>query len=228
MTHYLSQRHKRIMDESERALFEAAESPSARTARIAGHVITDIKLHRIWESRHADLVRPVAEESRRAPQLVELRKAEVRLTHKRALIDYVRKHRVKGPARDRVFAAFYGPQEITNAIVSEHRQYMVAVSSRISTDYLLDLMRDPVSKDLVRLYENASDQYFELYCFAASSEGSVMTDAVRAAMGDVAQRARRIRKRLGEVRSDKNRANFDRLAQLAGTGRHRALNYLNR
>ena len=81
---YLSQRHKRIMDESERALLEAASSPIARTARIAEHVVTDVKIHRIWESKHADLVRPLAEETRRGPQLIELRKAEVRLTHKRA------------------------------------------------------------------------------------------------------------------------------------------------
>lgn len=216
------------MDESERALFEAASSSSARRARIAGHVISDIKIHRMWESRHADLVRPVAEESRRAPQLVELRKAEVRLTHKRALIDYVRKHRVKGAARDRVFAAFYGPKETTDAIVTEHRQYMVAVSSRISTDHLIDLMADPVSKDLVRLYERAYDQYFELYCFAASVEDGAMTHAVRAAMGDVAQRAKRIRKRLGELRADDSYSDFDRQAQLASTGRYRALDYLNR
>jgi hypothetical protein len=228
MTRYLSQRHKRIMDESERALFEAASSPSLRTARIAGHVISDIKIHRIWESKHADLVRPVAEESRRAPQLIELRKAEARLTHKRALIDYVRKHQVNGSARDRLFAAFYGPREITNAILSEHRKYMVAVSSRISTDYLLDLMCDPVSKDLVSIYEKAYDQYFELYCFAASAEGSVMTEAIRGAMGDVAQRAKRIRKRLGEARPDTSYSSFDRQALLASTGRHRALNYLNR
>ncbi len=225
---YLSQRHKRIMDESERALLQAASSPVARTARIAGHVVSDVKIHRIWESKHADLVRPVAEETRRGPQLIELRKAEVRLTHKRALIDYIRKHKVKGANRARLFAAFYGPRETTDAIVSEHRQYMVAVSSRISADYLIDLMCDPVSKNLVRLYENAYDQYFELFCFAASEEDSAMSDAVRATMRDVAQRAKRIRTRLSEVRPDNRYASFDRQAQLATTGRHEVLNYLNR
>ncbi len=216
------------MDESERALLEATSSPVARTARIAGHVVSDAKIHRIWESTHADLVRPVAEERRRVPQLIELRKAEVRLTHKRALIDYIRKHQVKGSNRDRLFAAFYGPRETTDAIVSEHRQYMVAVSSRISTDYIIDLMCDPVSMDLVRLYENAYDQYFELFCFAASAENSAMSDAVRATMRDVAQRAKRIRKRLGEIRPDNRFASFDRQVQLASSGRHKVINYLNR
>lgn len=215
------------MDESEQALFAAAAGPSTRISRIAEHVVTDFKIHRIWESRHADLVRPLAEESRRAPQLIELRKAEVRLTHKRAMIDYIRKHEVTGAQRERLFTAFYGPKEMTDAILAEHRQYMMAVSSRVSADHLLDVMCDPVSKDLIKLYENSYDQYFELFCFAASAEDSAIADAVRAAMGDVAQRARRIRTRLSEVRPDNRYADFDRQVQLARSGRYRALDYLN-
>lgn len=227
MMRYSSQRHRRIMDESEHALFKAAAGRLVRTARIAGHVVRDSKIHRIWEGMHANLVRPVAEQSRRVPQLIELRLAEVRLTHKRALIDYIRKHRVSGAQRDRLFAAFYGSKETVDAILSEHRNYMVAVSSRIATDHLIDVMCDPVSKDLIRLYEQAYQQYFELFCFAAGADDSALADAVRRSMGDVAERARRIRARLVDVRADNCFAGFDRQAQLAKSGRYKVLNYYN-
>ena len=216
------------MDESERALADAAASPSAHVARIAKHVVSDAKIHRIWESRHAALVRPVAEQSRRAPQLIELRLAETRLTHNRALINYIRKNRVTGDRRDRVFAAFYGSRDTTDAILKEHRAYMVAVSSRVSTDHLIDVMCDPVSKDLIRQYEKAYDQYFEMFCFVASANDSAVADALRETMKDVAARARRIRNSLREIRPDNSNANFDRQVEIARSGRYPVLNYMGR
>jgi len=216
------------MDESEQALLDAADSSSPHVARIVGHVVSDVNVHRIWECRHAELVRPVAEQNRRAPQLIELRLAETRLTHKRALINYIRKHQVTGALRDRLISAFYGSRETTDAILKEHQRYMVAVSSRVSTDHLIDVMCDPVSKDLIRMYDMAYDQYFELYCFVASSPDSAVADAVRGSMGEVASRAKRIRKMLREVRPDNRYSDFDRQAQIARSGRYPALNYLNR
>ncbi len=227
MLRYSSKRHRRLMYESEHALFKAAAGRLVRTARIAGHVVRDSKIHRIWEGTHANLVRPVAEQNRRAPQIIELRLAEVRLTHKRALIDYIRKHKIAGAQRDRLFAAFYGSKETVDAILSEHRNYMVAVSSRIATDHLIDVMCDPVSKDLINLYEQAYEQYFELFCFAAGAEDSTLADAVRRTMRDVAERARRIRSRLVDVRADNRHADFDRQARLARSGRYKVLNYYN-
>ena len=225
---YLSSRHQRLMDESELALEEATHSPSPRIARIASHVLTDAKVHRIWESCHAEWVRPIAEANRRTPQVIGLRQIEVRLTHRRALIDYIRKHKVRGTRRDRLFKAFYGPREMRDAILKEHRDYMIAVSSNISTDHLIEVMHDPTSYELLRMYEAAYTQYFELFCFVQASADSSVIEAVRGAMGDVAARAKRLRTRLQAVQPDPDYSSFDRQAQLARSGRYPVLNYQNR
>ena len=57
------------MDESEQALSDAVDGGSQRESRIARHILGDSKSHRLWESRHANLVLPVAEQNRRAPQI---------------------------------------------------------------------------------------------------------------------------------------------------------------
>ncbi len=110
MSRYLSRRHQRLMDESEQALWDAAAAKSKRKSRIAKHILNDSKSHCIWEAKHADLVRPVAEQKNRIPQVLALRDIEVRLVHKCALIDHIREHRLRGRERDHMFSALYGPR----------------------------------------------------------------------------------------------------------------------
>ena len=59
-----------------------------------------------WEARHAELVRPVAEQNSRAPQVIALRDLEVRLVHRRALIDHIREHQLRGKKRDACSRSF--------------------------------------------------------------------------------------------------------------------------
>ena len=84
---YQSRRHRCLMDESEQALTDKAQRTGSLESRIASQVLNDPKTHRLWESRHAELVRPVADQSRRTPQVIALRSIEAGLLHRRALID---------------------------------------------------------------------------------------------------------------------------------------------
>jgi hypothetical protein len=59
------------MDESEQALRTAAQKNSGTDARIAKQILNDAKVHGLWEVRHAELVRPVAEHNSRVPQCLE-------------------------------------------------------------------------------------------------------------------------------------------------------------
>ena len=59
---YSSTRHRQLMEASEFALQEAAESPLPRESRIASTVLNDGSKYRHWELRHADLLVPVAEQ----------------------------------------------------------------------------------------------------------------------------------------------------------------------
>jgi hypothetical protein len=226
MPRYLSRRHERLMDESEQALWDAATARPGQKSRIAKHVLNDVKTHRLWEARHADLVRPVAEHKNRVPQVIALRQIEVRLCHKRALIDHIRSHQLRGTARDRMFKAFYGPKDVHNAMVLEHRQYMIAMSSYVSTNHLMDVMYDPHGKHLLRQYEEHYASYFDLYGQVVRSQEAAWADAARPLMVSTGEEIAKIRKRIHLERPDKNYADFDQLALLARSGRYPMTEYM--
>jgi hypothetical protein len=214
------------MDESEQALSDAADGGGQREGRIAKHILNDSKSHRLWESRHADLVLPVAEQNKRAPQIFALRDIKVRLEHRRALITHIRKHNIVGEQRDRLLSVFHGPMDITNAILAEHREYTIAVSSRVSTDRLIDVMHDPVSVRLLTQYRALYAMYFELYCDVVTCEDSVMADATKVEMLDMKRRAVQLIKRIHSEKPDNGYSSFDRQALLARSGRYPVLDYM--
>jgi hypothetical protein len=226
MLRYQSRRHKALMDESEQALWTAAEKHSGTDARIAKQVLNDAKAHGLWEARHAELVRPVAEHHGRVPQVLALRDLEVRLVHRRALIEHLREHRVKGRARERLFHVFYGPRDFHDAVLAEHRQYMLAVSSRVSTDHLINVMQDPASPQLVRRYEETYARYFDLYCYVVSTEDQASADATKLLMTHARREAERLRGRIQRIRPSNLASDFERQALLARSGRHPILNYM--
>jgi hypothetical protein len=226
MLRYLSRRHKTLMDESEQALFSAAQKGSGTDARIAKQIIGDSKTHSLWEARHAELLRPVAEQNGRTPQVMALRDVEVRLVHRRALIDHLREHQLRGKERERLFQVFYGPREFQDAVLAEHRQYMLAVSSRVSTDHLIDVMSDPVSKKLLADYECLYARYFDLYCYVVGSADRAGAEATKHLMTDARQQTERVRRRINTVRPDGRASDFERQAVLARSGRYPMLDYM--
>lgn len=228
MLHYHSSRHRRLMQESEQALEDASTGPSTRDSRIASRILQDSKLHRLWEARHAELVRPVAEQSRRNPQIFELRRLETKLLHRCSLFDFIRVNKVKGRRRNQLFKAFYGPRDIVDAILIEHRQYLLAGSSYLSTDHLIGVMQDAASVEHLQQYKTAYSNYFSLYCFFASTEDTVMANAVGSVMQDAHDRVNRLRERLFSVRPEAGFSHFDQQAALARSGRYPVLNYPER
>jgi hypothetical protein len=226
MLRYQSRRHKTLMDESEQALWTAAEKNSGADARIAKQILSDEKTHGLWESCHAELVRPVAEHTSRVPQVLALRDIEVRLIHRRALFDHIREHEIRGAARERLFRIFYGCRDFHDAVLAEHRQYMLAVSSRVSADHLINLMQDPVSNRLVEQYQTLYAQYFDLYCYVAAAEDRTSADAARLLMLNARKGAERLRQRVNIVQPNRRAADFERQALLARSGRYPVLNYM--
>lgn len=227
MLRYQSRRHRWLMDESEQALADAAEGGDERKCRIARQVLSDSKIHRLWESRHADLVGAAAEQSKRTLQIFALRNIEVRLLHRRALIKHIRKHQIIGKERDKLFGLFYGPIDTNNAILTEHRQYMLAVSSRVSADHLIDLMRDPVSVRLLNGYESIYTAYFETFCYVANCGDTVMANMVKPEMRYLRKQAARMIKLIQKQRPEgSDHSNFERQALLARSGRYPTLEYM--
>lgn len=226
MLRYQTRRHRALMDESEQALWTAAEHDSGTDARIAKEILSDPKIHSLWEARHAELVWPVAEHGSRGPQMIALRDLEVRLIHRRALIDHIRDHHLTGEARRRLFEVFYGCRDFHDAVLAEHRQYMLAVSSRVSADHLIEVMHDSVSKRLLRQYEDAYTEYFDLYCFVTGSHDRTSAEASRWLMLKARKRAAALRERISAIGPDKRGSHFERQALLARSGRYPVLNYM--
>lgn len=228
MLRYQSSRHRRLMRESEQALAEAASGPENRASRIASQVLGDEKTYSVWEARHADLLRPVAEHDRRDPQIFELRRVETALLHRSSLIDFIREQKVRGLQRQRLFAAFYGPRELTDAILIEHRNYVLAQSSRLSADHLIDIMHDSTSTGLLHLYRKAYGAYFSMYCYFACARDRDMASAIGSEMQVAQHSVNRLRKQLFSAKPEPGYADFDRQELLARSGRYQAINYMNR
>ena len=226
MLRYQSRRHQRLMDESEQALWDAAHAKSKREARIAQHILSNSKTYHTWESRHAEIVRPVAQETKRQQQIFALRDIEVRLIHRTALIDHIRNLRLRGPERDQMIAAFYGPKDIRDAILIEHQHYMLAVSSHLSTNHLINVMHDPLGNCLLRQYEMLYANFFNLYGYVARAQDPDWADAARPLITEAREQLAKIRQRIKSARPDNRHADFDHQALLARSGRYPIQEYM--
>lgn len=226
MLRYSSSRHRQLMTESEYALQDASESPVPRESRIASTVLSDNKKYREWELRHANLLLPVAEQSARKYQVLALRHADIALIHRRALFQYLQTHEVRGELRERLFRLFHTTLDFNEAILAEHRQYMLAFSSGISTNHIIDIMRDDTSTHLVQQYETTFARYFEMKCFVATARDSDTVKIVRSSLRDVQGHLLRLRRRMETELPTERTGNFDRQELLARSGRYEIQNYL--
>lgn len=227
MLQYHSHRHKQLMDASEFALQDASESTVERDSRIATTILGDSNQYRQWESTHANLLLPVAEQSRKKRQVVALRQAKVQLVHRRALFRYLRAHELRGEQRRTLFRLFHSTLDLNDAILAEHRKYMLSVSSRISTDHIIDVIDDIHSIRLVNMYEKAFARYFEMKCYVASSRNGECSRLVQQSMRELQGQLLRLRRRMETEPAAGGAENFDRQELLSRSGRYKALNYLN-
>ncbi len=214
------------MGESEYALHGASDSSSPRVSRIVNTLLQNSRMYKLWESRHADLLLPVAEHGDKKRQIMALRDAEVRLVHRRALFRYLRANEVRGDRRRQLFRIFHSTLDYDNAILTEHRQYMLAVSSRISADHLIDVMNDPKSKSLPSKYEKLYARYFEMQCYVMGMGDSNCIAMVCSAMADSREHLRRLRRQIEAEALDNHFASFDRQEVLARSGRYPVLDYM--
>ncbi|MDX1515588.1 MAG: hypothetical protein R3288_02050 [Woeseiaceae bacterium] len=216
------------MDESGHALEAAVRQSPGPEASVASQILSDPHKLRTWEASHARLLLPVAERRRREEQLVALRVIDTQLLQQSSLFNFLRDTGTKGRKRARLFSVFYGPKDPVDAILCEHRRYLLAGSSHLSVDHLLHLMHDGVGDRLLQMYKRAYSTYFALYCYFRCNEGNPMGEAVGTTMSDARKRVRRIRQRLMSELSDNGHLTVGDELLLAESGRYEALNYLNR
>lgn len=183
-------------------------------------------MYQLWEARHADLLLPVAEHGNKKRQIMALRDAEIRLVHQRAFFKYLRANKVRGERRRRLFRTFHSTLDYNDALLTEHRQYMLAVSSRISADHLIDVMNDPKSKSLPIKYEQLYTRYFKMQCYVLGMGDGNCVELIRSVMGDARVELRQLRQHIEAEPPDSGCASFDRQEALARSGRYPVLNYM--
>jgi hypothetical protein len=155
----------RLMRESERCLEDAARSGDERQQLVAGRLLGDVKLWCQWELEHQALIRDVAGYTRTEAQSVALRSSALGLIHRKALFEYLRTTQLRGAARRRVISYFRGTLQYTDAVISEHGQYLRSAGSHMCVRHLgVAVLLDGVFQSPVARYEELYTEYFQAFC----------------------------------------------------------------
>src|SRR6202789_2398258 len=99
--------HKRLMRESTDRVRSALHSENPNEQLVASRLLESPSAFRAWECEHSGLMREVANPSFRRTQAALLKKATLRLIHRKALFEYLRDKRIRGNERRRSITSFH-------------------------------------------------------------------------------------------------------------------------
>jgi hypothetical protein len=153
-----------LMRESERTVRQNAALGDVVPKRICNQILHDEAHYALWHARHEGHMRAVAAAQQRARQIRSLRIVAVEQVHRTALVRYLRDNRITGAARDDTLREFYGVTDARESALLEHRSFLIAASTQLCTDEILTLVDDVDGLELLRRYELAFGQYFNLFC----------------------------------------------------------------
>ena len=151
-----------LMTTSERALWSTDAQSDYYRVPVA-RLLDDGRQYQIWEASHARQMRGIAHCNAPVAQAMELRKLALRLIHRRGLVDYLRAWKVVGERRAQLFTMFYGFIDYREAVITEHRQYIMAASSGLCTEVLVDAVNDSNGFKLLARYQRLYAQYFQTF-----------------------------------------------------------------
>ncbi len=141
-----------LTKESEQALWYAVNDSNRQRSAAAVQVTSDFRLLELWRAGHRALLRPVAEATGRFGQPAELRAASVNLIERCALVDYLREYGIEPAARNVLLSTLRGVAASRNSLLAEHRNYVLALSSIVCFDRLLDTLGDFTGPRLLHHY----------------------------------------------------------------------------
>ena len=157
----------RLMRESERCLEDAVRSGDERQQLIAERLLGNVKLWCQWEVEHQTLVREVVRYTGTDAQSMALRSGALGLIHRKALFEYLHTSNLRGVARRRVISYFRGGLQYTDAVISEHGQYLRSAGSHLCVHHLgVAVLLDGVFQRPVARYEELYTEYFQAFCDA--------------------------------------------------------------
>ncbi len=157
------------MRESEQAVREHASSGDEIPRRACSQLLANEPRYMEWHAWHEIKMRNVANARHRDPQVLGLRAVAIEQVHRAALVDYLRLGRITGANRDQTLALFHGVSDSRDATLAAHRSYVLAASTRVCGQELLQLVGDREGLQLLHRYELAYAQYFAMFCDRARS-----------------------------------------------------------
>jgi len=158
-----------LMTESERALWKTDSQPDYYRGPVS-RLLDDGRQYRQWEATHSRQMRAIAACSRQTGQAMELRKLALQLIHRRGMVDYLRAFNIVGEHRKQLFHMFYGRTDYHEAVITEHRHYVVAASSGYCAEVLVDSVNDANGFKLIERYQTLYAQYFQIFSQCSRAE----------------------------------------------------------
>jgi hypothetical protein len=166
------------MRESTDCVESALRSDDPLERLIASRVLESPVMFQTWESEHSGLMKDVANSGFRRTQAALLKKASFRLIHRKALFEYLRDERVRGPARHQIVVSFHPTQDYARSVIAEHEVYLRKACSFLCASHVGGhVVHDPGFFDPMRHYQRLYAEYFKIFCDARFSEVSVGSES---------------------------------------------------
>jgi hypothetical protein len=157
--------HKRLMRESTDRVQSALYSADPNEQLVASRLLESASAFRTWESEHSGLMLEVANPSFRRTQAALLKKATLRLIHRKALFEYLRDERIRGSVRRHIITSFHPTQDYTRSVIAEHALYLRKACSFLCTSHVGgNVVRDSGFLDPMARYQELYAEYFQIFC----------------------------------------------------------------
>jgi hypothetical protein len=132
---------------------------------VARRLLESPGMFQSWECEHSGLMRQVANTGFPRTQAALLKKATMRLIHRKALFEYLRDHQLRGVERRQVVLAFHPTQDYTRSVIAEHETYLRKACSFLCTSHVgTHVVHEHVFSEPMEAYQALYSEYFQLFC----------------------------------------------------------------
>jgi hypothetical protein len=188
--------HERLMDASRTYLHRVSTSGQQEAEIVATRLLENPATYRCWENGHAAIIRGVAAERLPAAQRESMLSASLSLIHRKALFEYMREKRMRGPPREALIHHFFPQRDFADSMRAEHMQYVRSAASFLCLGHVgRDLMFDALFEEPLAEYEEIYQEYFYAHCDQVIAGGSRLSVPAEM-LGDLKNRVGEWRKAL--------------------------------
>ena len=157
--------HERLMDASRTYLRRVSTSGEPQAEIVATRLLENPATYQSWENGHAAIIRGVAAERLPAAQRESMLSASLALIHRKALFEYMREKRLRGPTREALIHHFFPQRDFADSVRAEHMQYLRSAASYLCLGHVgRALMFDTLFEEPLAEYEEIYGEYFYAHC----------------------------------------------------------------